>query len=156
MTPHRLTPLAILVVFVLTIPGLVLGQIGSLLYGFFVGGMFDGNPLDWITGGWFKTIVMAILPNGLAGAIAGYFAIRVTFAIKPLKQANYEITAYAMSAIVVAFTVLAVVFVLQRDGMSVRVVETISNTVGLIVGLFATQQSVRDDQRALVPRRTEA
>jgi hypothetical protein len=118
--------------------------------------MFDGNLFDWISGGWFKTITMAIIPNALAGAIAGYFAVRVTFAIKPLKQANYEIIAYAVSAIVVVFTVLAVLFILQRDGMNVRVIETLSNTVGLIGSLFAAQQSVQSDQRALVPRNTVA
>jgi hypothetical protein len=147
---HRLTPLAILVTFILTIPGLVIGQIVSLLYDFFLGGMFDGNLFNWISGGWFKTITMAIIPNALSGAIAGFFAIRVTFAIKPLKQANYEITAYAVSAIIVAFTALAVLFILRQDGMNVRVIETLANTVGLIVSLFAAQQSVRDDQKALV------
>jgi len=117
--------------------------------------MFDGNLFDWISGGWFKTIVMAIIPNALAGGIAGYFAIRVTFAIKPLKQANYEITAYAMSAIVVAFTALAILFVLQREGMNVRVIETLANTVGLIAGVFGAEQSVRDDQRVLAPKGAE-
>jgi hypothetical protein len=149
-TPHRLTPLAILIVFVLTIPGLVIGQIVSFVYGWSMGGMLDGNLFDWISGGWFNTIFMAIVPNALAGSIGGYFGIRVTFAIKPLKQANYEIAAYAMSAIFVVLAALATLLVLTQEGMNSKVIETISNAIGLIIGLFSAQQSVRDDQRALV------
>lgn len=145
--PHKLTPLTILVVFVLTIPGLVIGQLISLVYGWFIGSMAGDSLFNWISAGWFHTIVMAIIPNALSGAIAGYFGIRVTFTIKYLKQANYEIAAYAMSAIIVALTVFLVFVALKEDGMSIRVVELVSNTAGLVGGLFGGYQSVAQDQR---------
>lgn len=149
-TAHKLTLLAILVVFVLTIPGLIIGQIVAMVYGWFIGGYIGGNPFNWISGGWFNTIIMAIIPNALAGGIGGFFALRVTFAIKPLKRANFESVAYAMSAVAVVLVGLGIMMVLNRDGMNIGVIESLANTVGLIIGLFAAQQSIRDDQRALV------
>lgn len=153
---HRLTPAAIFIVFVLIIPGLVLGQLVSFVYGWFLSGMFDGNPIDWAAGGWFKIIVMAIIPNAIAGFIGGLVGLRLTYLIKPLRQANYEIVAYAMSTIVLVFTALALFMIFRREGFDVTIVETIANTVGVIAGLFGGQKSVEEDQRSKLAQATTA
>jgi len=149
---HKLTPAAICVVFVLTIPGLVMGQIVSFLYGLFLGGMFDGNLVDWATGGWFKIVTMAVIPNALSGIVGGIIGVRLTYLIRPLKQANYEIVAYAISTIVIALSALGIFMSLHRDGIGIGIVENISNCVGIVVGLFIGYQSVRDEQRSRVAR----
>lgn len=154
--PHKLTPLAIFSVFVLAIPGLVVGQIVSFLYGLFLGGMFDGNLVDWATGGWFKIVFMAVIPNALSGMIGGIIGVRLTYLIKPLKQANYEIVAYAIATIVIALSALGIFVSLHRDGISIGIVENISNCIGIVIGLFVGSQSVRDAQRSLVARSAPA
>jgi hypothetical protein len=148
---HRLTPLAILSVFILTIPGCVIGQIVAFLYGHFLGGYLDGNLFDWITGGWFQIITMAILPNAISGGVGGYFGLRVTFAIKPLKQANYEIAAYAMSAVVVLISVFGLYVLFVGEGMSVKVLENVANAAGIIVGLFVGYSEVAKVQESVTP-----
>ena len=147
---HKLTPLAILAVFVLTIPGCVIGQIVSFLYVHFLMGYLEGNLFDWISGGWFKILMMAIIPNALSGAIGGFFGLRITFAIKPLRQANYEIAAYAISAIVVVLGALGILMIFTRDGISVRLIESLSNGVGIVAGLFSAHQSVQEDQNRVM------
>ncbi len=155
-SPHKLTPLAIFTVFVLVIPGLVVGQIVSFLYGLFLGGMFEGNLVDWATGGWFKIVFMAVIPNALSGVIGGIIGVRLTYLIRPLKQANYEIVAYAIATIVIALSALGIVMSLHRDGIGIGIVENISNSMGIVAGLFVGYQSVRDEQRSLVMRSTPA
>jgi hypothetical protein len=145
---HRLTPVAIFAVFVLTIPGLVLGQIAAFLYGWFLSGMFDGNLINWISGGWFKIVVMAIIPNALSGVIGGLVGVRLAYVIKPLREANYEIVAYAISTIVVALSAIGIFIVFHRDGISIGIVENIANGAGIVVGLFVGQQSIKEDQRS--------
>ncbi len=79
--------------------------------------------------------------------VAGFFGLRVTFAIKYLKQANYEIVAYALSTIVVTFAAIAVFGLNKNAGFDVRVVTLVSNTVEIVGGMFVAQESVRGDQR---------
>jgi hypothetical protein len=99
---------------------------------------------------------MAIIPNAIAGGIGGFVGVRLTFLVKPLKQADYEIVAYAMSAIVVLISALGIFVAFRQDGMSIGIVENISNGVGIIFGLFMAQQAVRDDQRSVTTGQSPA
>ncbi len=103
-------------------------------------------------GGWFKIVTMAVIPNALSGIVGGIIGVRLTYLIRPLKQANYEIVAYAISTIVIALSALGIFMSLHRDGIGIGIVENISNCVGIVVGLFIGYQSVRDEQRSRVAR----
>lgn len=147
---HKLTPLAILVVFVLTIPGLFLGQILALLYGLLIGTYLQGNLIDWVTNGWMSTLLKAVVPNVISGLVGGMIGIVLAFKIKYLRQANYEIAAYAVSAIALTITVLSLFFLFHSEGMSVRMIESLSNVLGIVFGLFSQQSSIRQEQRKAV------
>jgi hypothetical protein len=141
---YKLTPLAIVSAFVLTIPGLIVGGVAAFLYRSFLLPLFDGNLINWITAGWFETLTMAILPNAIHGAIAGALAIWVSFKI--ISRANYEIVAYSVSAIVVAFAALGFVAGIVQRGLSLSLIELASNTIGIVIGLFIAWSAVKDDQ----------
>ncbi len=67
---------------------------------------------------------------------------------KILKYANYEIVAYSTSTIVILFTVLAGLFGFARHDLGTDFLAIIANTIGLIAGLFITNQSIGESQRA--------
>jgi len=108
--------LAVIVTFLLLILGLFIGQIVSLIYGYFLRGMIEGNLFDWLSNGWFNKLAMTYFPALLAGMIAGAFGIYVTSKI--LKKANYEIVMYAASAVVITLTILSLMFSYLRSGIN--------------------------------------
>jgi hypothetical protein len=93
---------------------------------------------------------MAYFPNFLGGMIAGLFGLGVTAAIKWFKQANYEIVAYSVSAIVVALEAMTLLFGYQREGLSLNMIETLANAFGVIAGLFMAQQQVKENQQRVM------
>lgn len=97
--------------------------------------MLEGNLLDWITAGWFKTLTLAIFPNLIHGAIAGGIALYVSARI--VKHANYEIVAYSVSTIVIVLSVLSFMIVFGNLGISMDHVEIAANAVGTIGALFS-------------------
>jgi hypothetical protein len=141
----KLTPLGILLAIVLTIPGLLIGGVIAFLYRMFLEPMFGGNLFNWISGGWFETLSMAIIPNAIHGIVGGGLAVWASFKI--LKRANYEIVAYSVSAIVVAFTAIAFFTGLAQKGMNVGLIELVSNTGGVVLGLFLGREHIKSDQQ---------
>jgi hypothetical protein len=142
---YRLTPLAILITLVLIVPGLLLGAIAAYFYQATMGSLFEGNLINWISGGWFKTLFMSIFPQAIHGGVAGAFALWAS--AKMLTKANYEIVAYSVSAIVIAFAVLAVVLEISGKGINLTLLELTSQVGGLAAGLFLVWESIKEDQR---------
>jgi len=143
--PHRYTWAAIIVGFVIMIPAMFIGGIVSILWTYIVGGMMDGGVLDWISGGWSSKLFLSIFPNLLHGAIGGGLGLYIT--AKIFRYANYEITAYALSSLVVIFAILGGLLNLAEQGLNLGIIELIANTIGVVVGLFFVQQSVHDEQK---------
>ncbi|MBK1671005.1 hypothetical protein CKO28_23645 [Rhodovibrio sodomensis] len=139
---HAQTAGAIPVAFVLCIVGLFVGELAKMLYLLFVGPMFEGGVLNWLSGGLFGEIALSWFPPLLQGMIGGTVGIYLTSQI--LKRANYLIVAYALAAVVGAFGLVGVAGLLQRNGVDLAQVAVVANTVGTVVGLFIGWRSIRE------------
>ena len=128
------TWLAIIVAFLLLIPFLFVGGLAAYLYNALYGWIFEGGLFNWITAGWFEKIVKVVFPSIIQGGVAGFLALFVTSKI--LKRANYEVVAYTISGIVIFLTLLTLLLGLARNGLNIGMIGVISNTIGIVVGLF--------------------
>lgn len=145
---YKLTPLGILATIVLTIPGLLVGGIVAFVYRMLLGPAFYGNLINWISGGWFETLTMAIFPNVIHGVVGGGLAVWVSFKI--LKRVNYEVVAYSVSTIIIAFAAIALLIGILDEGLNVRLIELVANTVGIVFGLFAGREYIKEAQRLVL------
>lgn len=132
---YKYTPWAILLTILLVIPGMILGALARHLYVSQLEGYFDGNLIDWVSQGWFKTLFMSVVPHAIHFGVAGAFAIWVCSKI--LKSANYEIVAYSVSGIFVALTLFLTIIVIASDGLSIGTIEQASETGGFVLGVFS-------------------
>jgi hypothetical protein len=140
----KYTWLAIPVTLLATVPGLVLGGVVKFLYLAFVGPMIEGGILNWLSDGFAEKLFTAIVPEGLHGAVAGYFGIVVVH--KFLKQADYNVVAYAVTSIAIVFSLIALGF--SASLLSLDTAGLIANTIGLAAGLFAATQSLPQNESA--------
>jgi hypothetical protein len=138
---HKLTWLAVILTFILLIPSLFVGGVMTWVYFAFLGILEDGTFLGWLTNGFFDLLILSIIPNFAHGVIGGAIALWVS--TKELKHANYEIVAYTVSGIVVAFAVLGLIGGYVQSGVGWSLVELASNTVGIVLGLFWLQFAQR-------------
>jgi hypothetical protein len=136
--------LSIAVVFLLLIPATFVGGIAKLIYLAAVGHYLASDGLiNWISGGWFDRISLAVFPNLLHGAVAGALAIYVASRI--LRRVTFETAAYAVSSLVVLIALIGGLFGFAKDGFGLELVELVANTAGIIAGLFLTAQGVDQD-----------
>lgn len=149
---HTQTSAAIVLAIVLLVPALIVGYIVTYIYFNFVLSNLEDSIFDWITGGWFRKIMYAILPNVLHGAVGG--GLSVWICGKVLKKANFNVAAYAIAAILIAFLIFFL-YLTFKSGFEVSIfntrydyglVESISNTAGIIIGLFIAAAIVAEEQ----------
>jgi hypothetical protein len=69
--------------------------------------------------------------------------MRIAFAIKYLRQSNYETVAYSIAGILVALDVFPMLLAFQTGGAGIRIIENLSNLAGMIAGLFLAHRSIR-------------
>lgn len=133
-THYKYTPWAILLTILLAVPGMILGALAKYLYISQMAGYFEGNLINWVSQGWFKTLFMSVFPHAVHFGIAGAFAIWICSKI--LKSANYEIVAYAVSGIFIALTLAMTIIVTANEGLSLATIEQASETGGFVLGIF--------------------
>lgn len=140
---YEKTWLAIIVAFIAAIPGLIVGALVAHVYRSLMR-VFEGGLLDWITSGWADKIFNSIFPNLVHGMIGG--AIAIWLASKILKRANYEIVAYSVSTIICMLALFSIVLGGLKDGLGIATIEIISNSAGVVAGLFIGSQGARERQ----------
>ncbi len=148
---YRKTWLAIIVTFIAVIPAMIIGKFVSVLYSFLMS-RFEGGLLGWITFGWADRIFNSIFPNLVHGFIGGWLAVWLS--CKLLKYANYEIVAYSVSTIICAFAFWGFLIGILQRGIGLDTIELISNTVGVIVGLFTMALSYAPPAQLKEPERS--
>ncbi len=146
--PHKRTPLAILVVFLLIIPGVWIGRILAVVFILLFLTQFSAGWLffDLATAGWFDIVLWLIIPDAILMLIVGFLTIRVTFAIKSLQAANYAVCAYAATAAVVACRAGLLVL---AGATAEEMIEGVAAIVGVMGGLYAGYRYVRSRQAPL-------
>ena len=141
---HRLTWLAVVLAFLLLIPGILVGALIAYVYRFFLSWFVAGGLFDWLSAGWFSEILLVYFPALLAGLVAGGLAIYVTSKI--LRHANYEIVMYATAAIVIAFTILSLLLNFGQHGLNLTILEIAANTFGIVMGLHVGHKSIAEER----------
>lgn len=131
---YKFTPWAILFTLLLSVPGVLLGGLVKAIYTWQFAGYFDGNLVNWVSSGWFKILFMSIFPHLVHFGVAGAFSIWLCSKI--FKSANYEIVSYSVSGIFLVLALLIIGFNISQKGISLEILELISETVGFISGLF--------------------
>jgi hypothetical protein len=145
--PHKRTPLAILAVFLLIIPGVWIGRMLSVVFILlfltpFRAGWFS---FDLATAGWFDIVLWLIIPDAILMPIVGFLTMRITFAIKSLQAANYAVCAYAATAVVACLAGLLVL----KGATAEEMIEGVAAIVGVMGGLYAGYRYVRSRQAPL-------
>ncbi len=114
--PHRLTWLAIIVTFVLLMPGEMLGYLVATFYRWAMTPYLEGNLIfDYLTGGWGAIIMLEGFSGVVQGVVAALLAAHLT--AKFIRRADYIIVAYTDAALVIAFTLLGFILGVAKVGL---------------------------------------
>jgi general stress protein CsbA len=143
---YRLTWLAIVLTFLFIIPGEVVGHFLAFLYRLLISGLFfSGNTIfDMSTHGWFSRIGSEGVSSALQGLVAALLAALVCD--KFIRVADFRMVAYADTALVVAITAFGLFTSYAESGLGMNNFVIVSNTVGLVAGLFVAAEHIRDKQ----------
>lgn len=147
-TPLRLSWLAVIITFVLLVPGEFAGAVVGFLYRLILHGyIFSGDTLfDTVTHGWFSKVGLEGVSNAIVGGTAGFVAAAICY--KLTKHANFKLVAYINSALVTLFTVVALVFDLAVGSLKMDDFAILANTAGVVIGLFIANNMISETKRA--------
>ncbi len=139
-TTHRLTWAAIIVTFLLVVPGTFVGGIVAMLYKWFLGTLLGGDR--WLSiFEWMDKLALLWFPSLLHGMIAGAFSIAISG--KLFKYANTEVVSYSVSAAYISLAVAMGTLNVSVYGLREDLVSFVAQIVGIVLGLFVGRASER-------------
>jgi hypothetical protein len=146
---REFTWLAIILGFVMSLVGLVLGGVVKFVYLLLTFRyLSEGTIFDWFGLEIVSDIIFVSSGAIVHGVVAGMFSIITTSKI--LKNSDYKVVAYVLSTIVILFTAFSYYGMYGRytpemiEYFALGVTEILSITVGIIAGYFVAYFAVQE------------
>jgi hypothetical protein len=131
------------------VPGFAVGWIASIIYVALVGHILQGGIFNWLTDGALGHFNLAVIPSFVRGFVGGL--ISIFLASKILKQCEFKTAAFANSTIIIIGFFIGTFYEIPRYGFGLELAETISETAGIITGLFFMAINVEENNRRREP-----